>query len=344
MSKTQQQVLGIFARYGPAVSGAVLSAELHARGLVQDKDPSQRYYGRRNDVVDDLRDKFVLIKSSNAYDYYYSSLSAHRYPDLMVHPALATALPPITPLPWQPSAESPTVQSSYQRAAAAVALDLWQVATGLQALGTWQTVKGGALARGSRNRLRKGVPLVSADQAPLAPPDPESLYYEILRGMRCLSPAEAPSQVLAEALAQHVQQPPDVQAWHWVRAWLDMRLWQDGIGVVPDRDNDYEPVRIDPSSLRKARELLLWALCRVAHSPDMWLDVETFVRDLWQATRRDEINFYWGNYNWPMPMEMARRRDSFPAGEERLLAFWLADEGVWVANAVMVTLVTLGLV
>jgi hypothetical protein len=35
-----------------------------------------------------------------------------------------------------------------------------------------------------------------------------------------------------------------------VRAWLDMRLWQDGIGVVPDRDNDHDPVRIDPSSLR----------------------------------------------------------------------------------------------
>jgi hypothetical protein len=343
-SKAQQQVLSIFARYGPAVSGAVLSAELHARGLVQEPDPSQRYYGRRDDIVNDLRDKFVLIRSSNAYDYYSSSLYAHRYPDLMVHPALATTLPPVTPLPWQPSAESPTVQSSYHRSATAVALDLWQVATGLQALGTWQTVKGGALARGSRNRLRKGVPLISADQDRLAPPDPESLYYEILRGMRCLSPAEAPYQVLAEALAQHVQQLPDVQAWHWVRAWLDMRLWQDGIGVVPDRDNDHDPVRIDPSSLRKARELLLWALCRVAHSPDMWLDVETFGRDLWQATHRDEINFYWGNYTWPMPMEMARRRDSFPAGEERLLAFWLADEGVWVANAVMVTLVTLGLV
>jgi hypothetical protein len=75
----------------------------------------------------------------------------------------------------------------------------------------------------------------------------------------------------------------------WVRAWLDMRLWQDGIGVVPDRDNDHDPVRIDPSSVRKARELLRWALCRVAHSPEMWLDVETFVRKL---------------------------------------AFWLADEGV----------------
>ena len=255
-SKAQQQVLSIFARYGPAMSGAVLSAELHARGLVQEKDPSQYYYGRRDDVVNDLCDKFVLIKSGNSYDYYYSSLYAHRYPDLMVHPALATTLPPVTPLPWQPSTESPTVQSSYHRSAPAVALDLWQVATGLQALGTWQTVKGGALARGSRNRLRKGVPLVSADYDRLAPPDPESLYYEILRGIRCLSPADTPYQVLAEALAQHVQQPPDVQARHWVRAWLDMRLWQDGIGVVPERDSDYNSVRIEPGKLETARALL----------------------------------------------------------------------------------------
>lgn len=38
LPKTQQQVLAIFARYGPKVSGALLAAELQARGLMAKKD------------------------------------------------------------------------------------------------------------------------------------------------------------------------------------------------------------------------------------------------------------------------------------------------------------------
>src|SRR5438445_12311392 len=41
---------------------------------------------------------------------------------------------------------------------------------------------------------------------------------------------------------------------------------------------------------------------------------------------------------------MGRNTERLPAGGDGLRAFWLADEGVWAANAVMVTLVTLGLV
>ena len=72
-----------------------------------------------------------------------------------------------------------------------------------------------------------------------------------------------------------------------------MPLWQDGIGVVPERDSDYASVRIEPSKLYHARELLAWALCGVAHASDCWLDLETFLRDLWRATREASIDFYW---------------------------------------------------
>lgn len=40
LPKKQQQVVSIFARYGPAVFGEVLSAELNSRGLIE-KDPDQ---------------------------------------------------------------------------------------------------------------------------------------------------------------------------------------------------------------------------------------------------------------------------------------------------------------
>lgn len=345
LPETQQQVLAVFARYGPKVSGALLAAELQARGLLPKKDTESQQrlaYHRETSVVDELRGKLVLVGHSDSYSYNWSY--DRRYPELTLHPALATKVPPAAPVPWPSPAPSPTVQSSGQRSAAAVALDLWQVASGLQELGTWQTVKGGSLSKGSRNRLRKLAPLLDAEADPLALPDPESFYYELLRGMGYLSPAAAPSQLLLQPFDRHVQQPAVAQAWQWVRAWMDMPLWQDGIGVVPDRDHAYESVRLDPTSLRKARELLIWALCRVAHGPEVWLDVETFVGDLWQSMRHDEFSFYWGYYTWMPHFDMARKKESFPAGEQRSLAFWLDGAGGWVANALIVTLVALGLV
>ena len=35
LSEKERQVLAIFTRYGPTVSGGVLTAEMYARGLVQ---------------------------------------------------------------------------------------------------------------------------------------------------------------------------------------------------------------------------------------------------------------------------------------------------------------------
>jgi len=263
---------------------------------------------------------------------------------MILHPALAGAVPPIAPLPWQPSTACPGGKRDAWRSSAEVALDLWQIAMGLGHLGAWKTVKGGALSKGSRDRLKKSVPLASAEQEPLSPPDPESLYYEVLRAMGVVSPQDDPYEVRDDLLDQYLRQPAELQGWNWVRAWIEMQLWQDGIGVVPDRDNPYEPVRIEPSSLRKARILLVWALCRVAHGAAAWLDLETFLRDLWQAIQEDDVTFYWGDYTWDPDFDMARRKYDLPVGDERHLGFWLAGVGSWASNAIMVTLVTLGLV
>ena len=161
--------------------------------------------------------------------------------------------------------------------------------------------------------------------------------------MGLLNFGDKPSWIHEKALERQLQQPPPEQAWHWLRAWLHMSLWQDGIGVVPGRDSDYAFVRIPPEKLYDARELLAWALCGVAHASDCWLDLETFLRDLWRASQKNAIDFYCDRFAWSPELEMARKRDRYPVGENRTPAFWLADEGVW-ANAIMVTLVTLGLV
>jgi hypothetical protein len=350
LTEKERQVLGIFARYGPTVSGGLLTAELYTRGIIPPPPKnlaSDSYYQaqrewRDRDPVPGLREKLILV--SSYYDSYYSSYDRHRYPQLTLHPTLAQGVAPAPPITWHASHACAEAVSTGHRSSAQVGLDLWRVAEVLRSMGTWQTVKGDSPAKAARARLRKEVGLRDAEKDPMSPPDAESFYYELLHSMDLLKIGDKRSWIHQEALERHLQQPPAGQARQWVRAWLHMPLWQDGIGVVPDRDGQYDSVRIEPSGLANARELLAWALCGVAHAPSCWLHLETFLRDLWQKTRETEINFYWWNYSWDPEFEMGKKREQYPAGDQRMLAFWLAAEAVWAANAVMVTLPTLGLV
>jgi len=169
------------------------------------------------------------------------------------------------------------------------------------------------------------------------------LFYELMRQMELIDVGFSAPEVAWTKLNRHVRQSSDEQAWHCLRAWHEVFLWQDGIGSVPDRDNDYDPVRISPHALRRTKELLIWVLCHVAHSRNEWLDLEAFLKDFWKATSHSSPSFYWHAYTWSPDIPMARSKDSFSVGSKRALAFWLDNEGTWVANAVMITLVTLGL-
>jgi hypothetical protein len=350
LSEKERQVVAIFTRYGPTVPGGVLTAEMYARGLVQSPpkdEASESFYRsyrewKRTDLIRGLSEKLVLVGSS--YDLYYSSSYTYRYPRLSLQPALLKAVQPAAPLSWSASRVCPEAVGTEHRSSAEVALDLWRVAAALRRMGTWATVKGDSPSKATRARMRKEVGLRDDEKDPLSPPDPESLFYGLLHRMGLLNFGDKPSWIHEQAWQRHLQQPPATQAWQWVRAWLHMPLWQDGIGVVPDRDSDYAFVRIEPAKLDHARELLAWALSGVAHGSNCWLDLETFLRDLWCATQKDTIDFCCGSFAWNPEFEMARKRERYPAGEDRMLAFWLASEAVWAANAIMVTLVTLGLV
>ena len=350
LSEKEQQVLAIFTRYGPTVSGGVLTAEMYARGFVQSplEDKASQgsyrsYYERKKtDLIHRLSEKLVLV--GNSYDLYHSSSYTCSYPRLSLHPALMKAVKPAAPLPWSASRVCPEAVGTERRSSAEVALDLWRVTAALRRMGAWATVKGESPSKATRARMRKEVGLCDAEKDPLSPIDPESLFYELLHGIGLLNFGDKPSWIHEQALERHLQQPPATQAWHWVRAWLHMSLWQDGIGVVPDRDSDYAFVRIEPAKLAHARELLAWALSRVAHASNCWLDLETFLRDLWCASHKNAIDFYCDGFSWNPEFEMARKKEQYPAGKDRMLAFWFAGEAVWAANAIMVTLVTLGLV
>lgn len=342
----QRAVLAVCKRYGGAVSGPVLLSETLTRGLVDKTTDQDMRYGRprRDDPVSDLRAKLLLISLDGGYsDFRYSYLRYRLdYPDVAALPGVLDQLEAAAPLPWVPSSPASPPTAPFRRSAAEIALDLWTTAQALAQFGTWKTNRGGSLAKSIQNRLRKLFSWPGQD--PLLPPEPEALYYELLRGVGAVLFTADQGHINLPAVERHQRSPGPVQAWHQVRAWLTIRLWQDGVGVVPDRDRYDSSVRIEPPQLHRARELLVWALCRVAHGPDHWLDLETFLVDLWSATGEETINFYWYQYSWQPKFELSREKDRIRADVPRRRAFWLDAEGSWAANAVMGTLAHLGLV
>ena len=343
LNDDERQTLSIFARYGTTVSGDLLQAELLARRLIDSPDRGQpiSYRSNRDSVVEKLRDRLMLVSDGGA-SYYNSYNYGQSYPVMTLHPALARSVPPAPSVPWKPSAAAPEVKPTMRRSSAEVALDLWHVAEALREMKSWQLVQGEMLSKGSRNKLQKLVGMTSAEQDPLAPPDPQALYYELLHQLDCLD--FRAGSVKASSLDKYTQQPAPVQAWNWVRAWLSMRLWQDGLGVVPDRDDRDGSVRIAPGNLFRAKTLLVWSLCRVACTTLDWLDLEDFLRGYWIATRNDYSSFYWGGYSWCPDFKAVHANDDGLKGDARIFSYWLAKEGYWAANALMVTLVALGLV
>ncbi len=346
----QQHILALFRRYGGALSGSLLQCEALARGLVEKTDDRRSYYGRQHldDPVLDLCAKLLLVsrhgRGYERYDSYYFYSSYRRtYPDLVLHPGVRDLVAPAPSLSWHPSraAEPPATVSV--RPAAAVALDLWSIAQTLAQAGSWKTNRSGTPAKSVQNRLAKAV--ASGDSSgELTPPALESLYYEILRGLGAITVENDEGSIDLDVVRHHLQEAAIKQAWHWVRAWLSMRLWQDGIGVVPDRDRPNDPERIEPRELHTARELLSWALGRVAQTAEEWLDLETFLCDLWEATGEEALQFYWHRYSWQPHFAAAQGKAKITAVKPRRLAYWLDSAGAWAANALLGTLAHLGLI
>ncbi|HTU16949.1 MAG TPA: helicase-associated domain-containing protein [Gemmataceae bacterium] len=346
----QRQILSLFRRYGGALSGPLLQCEALARGLVEKTDDRRSYYGRQQpaDPVLDLCAKLLLVSQHGGgygrYDrYYFYSGYRRAYPDLVLPPGIRDLVEPAPPLSWHPSraAQPPATMSA--RPAAAVALDLWSIAQALAQAGSWKTNRGGTPAKSVQNRLAKAV--AGGDSSgELVPPALESLYYEILRGLGAITVEDDEGSIDLEVVRHRLQDAAIEQGWHWVRAWLSMRLWQDGIGVVPDRDRPNDPERIEPRELHTARELLTWALGRMAQTAEEWLDLETFLCDLWEATGEEALQFYWHHYSWQPDFAAARGKAKITADKPRRLAYWLDSAGTWAANALLGTLAHLGLI
>src|SRR5207244_998319 len=78
-----------------------------------------------------------------------------------------------------------------------------------------------------------------------------------------------------------------------------------------------DPVRIEPQALEAAREELLWALSRVAHGANDWLDLETFLTDLGSATPTESSRIYWYSNAWHPEFRLARIKASLRVAPTR---------------------------
>ena len=340
-------VLGVVKRFGGAISGTVLQRELLARGVLRPEDPNEPVRFRRNQVSEDpvlaLCERFVLVKDPGYFNY--ASYGPLRdYPGVSLPSQLATLIEPAVSLKWKASAPAEGApESATMRATAQMLVDLEQTARALEGQGSWKVNQGGGLPAAARNRLAKLCPAIAGD--PFEPPDRVAFDYSLLCALGAVQSAGDEAWVERERTDHLFHRPPEVQASEWIRAWLTLRLWQDGIGAVPERDSEANPTRIHPDRLRVGRGLLAWALTRVAHSGSGdWLDLETFILDLYAAAGDRGLSFYWHGFAWQPRFASAAGKEEFKAGPERMRAFWMDREGVWTANALLSTFVHLGLV
>lgn len=347
LSDQERQILAVFRRYGGALSGPLLMCEALQRGL-HDKTVERRgFYDptKATNPVEQLGTKlFLLTRDGGVYGgrSYYGYGYHHSFPDLVLQPIVRDLIKPADALPWKSSGLKSEPTTTQRRAPAQVALDLCDLAQALARGGSWMTNRGGSLAKSVQNRLKKTIP--GGDNDPMRPPAVESLYYEILRGLGAIE-ADTDGGVINLAVVQsNLRQPDVVQCWHWARSWITARLWQDGIGVVPERTNRQDSARIEPKTMQTAREVLTWALCRVATGKNEWLDLEAFLGDLWSATGEDIIQFYWNEYVWRPDFASAKSKQEITGDKARRRAYWLDREGTWAANAILGTLYYLGLV
>ena len=342
----ERTVLSVVKRFGGSISGALLQRELLARGVLRERDPDEPVRFGRNqlsaDPVSALCERLVLIKEPG-YHSYWSYGPLREYPDVSLPKQFARFVSAAPSLTWKASRAVRAPDTSTLRTPTQMLVDLCQTARALEGQGVWRTNQGGALPGPTRNRLGKLCAAVATD--PFAPPDRVALDYSILSALGAIEHADGEAWLVRACTDHFWSLPPEAQTSAWVRAWHSLRLWQDGIGAVPERDSENNPTRIDPDRLKRGRELLVWALSRVAHSEgDEWLDLETFLLDLHAAAGDRGVDFYWHGFAWQPRFESAARKDELPAGPKRMRAFWMDQEGVWAANALLSTLVHLGVV
>ncbi len=336
---TERAILAVFKRYDGALSGTLLRTELLARSVIAlptTGDGYMPYSSSRNAHYAGLENKFLVAPRDGDPRSHYSYFSGNEYPDMVANPAALASITAAEPAPWQPVSSAPTPTAVTSTSFSEIVLNLWAVAQELSRNNWWKPTRARNMPKSLINKLRKVVPEVSS--GPPSVPDLPGLYCQLLDGLGVLISTEEEVRINLDLLEKMLDTNTEALALVLARAWIYVKLWQDGTGTLDDRDAKYRL-----NSLHTMRELLAWGLGVLARVGDGWFDLESFLRELWNIHQKGTPYFYGCEYVWT-PTFAPTQLKADVTGPDRFLTLWINGTGVWCANAILGTLVHLGLV
>jgi hypothetical protein len=348
LSPDDRAVLEAYRRYGGTVNGAVIRLDLLSRGLLEIVKKPERYgYAPtlwKRQPVKFFVERGVLITANDSKELHqfwgHGQETRYPFPICVVSPGLNMQLSPAGPPGWKLPAVTAVPLNDVPRTPAEIVLDLSQMLAFVAASGPLKLNQSGELSRSAQSKLAKAVPIHQNPDFPL--PVAEAFYFELLRGMGCLLVKNGLAHVGVQA-AERFGRPAAFQAHDWIRAWLWCSHWTDGVGLAGalawDRWREHEP------PLWSSRQVLVWALASLAHRGEIWFDLAQFIEKICDDLGHNQsVGFNtWGGYSWDPKLPATRDKEK-QQGEARERAYWLSSQGVWYANALMVTLVEVGMV
>jgi hypothetical protein len=344
-------VLSAYRRYGGTVNGAVIRLDLLTRGVLEKVETSSRAYTWsrwKRDPLRHLAERGVLLWPSgefvrsyhNSFGYSYGPETERAFLTLGLHAILAEPVKPLGPPEWTipPLPGSPAGLGA--RSPAAVTLDLSRVFAHVASRGPLKLNKNGELATPALRTLVKAAPLGEEADFPL--PDPQGLYFEMLRCLKLVRAEQGQAQADAVAAERFFALPTAWQAHEWTRAWMRLHYWGDGRGIGDDDYYDAQRYHHD-GPLFTARQVLAWALSSLAHGRQGWFGLNDSLAKLHESVGgSSDHSLGWRDYAWGPKLD--RPRNERLNGPDRLRASWFSGDGAWYANALMITLAALGFI
>ncbi len=343
LKPTERGVLAAYRRYGGTVNSTVIRLDLMARGLLEKVE--KRYghfstYDWKHDPIRPLAERLVLfrpgVRDPFAEHFSYGYGAERTIPTYVLHPTLARHVPPAGPPEWTLSPVKAATPGE-ARPAAEVVLDLARVLAHVAARPV-KINKSGELSTPALRALAKAVPV--PEDPVFVLPDPQALYFEILRGNGVIRVQDGLAEANPRALLFTL--PTALQAHFWVRGWFTTRDWSDGQGAGGGAESRSEAGE-SPTVAR--RQVLAWTLAALAHQGEEWFDLMDWLAKLAEGTGSDRslASYSHGSYAWDPKLGKAQDIEG-KQGQEYQRALWFRTQALWYANALMVTLPALGLV
>jgi Helicase conserved C-terminal domain len=341
LDSQERAVAAVYRRYGGSVNGEVIRLDLMARGLLQikEKQVSDFYTSRQwqRDPVRSLADQWILLSERDHLAYYFS-FSHGQGPDrsfesYCLHAGIAQHVEPAGPPSWSVAPAKNVPQAIARRSPAEAAVDLSRVFNYLAGRGSVKVRRDGSLSTPTLRAMEKAVPLDDGSDFQL--PDPHGFYCELLRYTGAIHVQGDEAIPDPGAATRQFNEPGFKQAYSWVHGWLSARRWFDGSGISGNQDS--------AESLTTGRQVLAWALGCLARAGDHWYELETFLVGLHALQGHSSFSLPYLKLVWDPKLTVAQNKET-QIGDARMRAWWFSKEGAWYANALMVTMVTLGVV